>query len=85
MENTRLSASFLHQEIAGTLLCWRRSAQMRVSMFLLRSWRRARLGRKWRHICQGRQKIVGFVEKVDLRVSHAVSNRDEDTRLTLGA
>lgn len=40
------------------------------------------LGRKRRHISQGRQKIVGFAEKV-ARTSLALSGRQKDARLPL--
>jgi hypothetical protein len=42
-------------------------------------------GRKRRHISQGRQKIVGFVEEAYMRTSLAVGDRQKDARLALGA
>ena len=43
------------------------------------------LGRKRWHISQGRQKVVGFVEKAYMGTSLAVSDRQKDARLALGA
>ena len=43
------------------------------------------LWRKRRHISQGRQKIVGFVEKIYMRSSLSLGDRQKDARLTLEA
>ena len=43
------------------------------------------LWRKRRHISQGRQKIVGFVEKIYMRTSFSLSDRHKDARLALEA
>src|ERR1035437_4267261 len=43
------------------------------------------LWRKRRHISQGRQKTVGFVEKIYMRTSLTLSDRQKDARLAFEA
>src|ERR1017187_4156500 len=43
------------------------------------------LWRKRRNVSQGRQKIVGFVEKIYIRTSLALGDRQKDARLALEA
>jgi hypothetical protein len=58
---------------------------MKMRWSLLNDTNRVHLGWKGRDIRQGRQKIVGFMKEVYVRISLALSNRQEDARLAPGA